>query len=77
MNLPQLPQDKANHFVYGSLICLAALIAAPPLLALALAAAAGLGKEIYDRLSRSGEPSIPDAVATIAGATSVFLATLT
>ena len=49
--LPQLSQDKANHLAYGAALC----------------AAFGIGKEIYDRVSRNGTPDVLDAAATLLG----------
>lgn len=49
MNLPMLPQDKANHFVYGAVIYMfAVLLLLSPLQALALVAVVGFGKEAAD-----------------------------
>ena len=80
MNLPQLPQDQANHYLYGS-AC--AVVGAPVAQALGLdcrlgaiaaAAAAGVAKEVYDRVSKKGTPDHRDAIATAAGALPVVLA---
>jgi hypothetical protein len=50
--IPSLPQDKANHFFYGSLIFLAALaIFRRPDAAYALVVLAAVGKEALDWLS--------------------------
>ena len=50
--MPSLPQDKANHAVYGSLIFLAALaILRRPDAAYGLVVAAAVGKEVLDWLS--------------------------
>jgi len=72
MTLPQLPADKANHFVYGAL--LAALgslhsIAIGVLLCVVFA----IGKELSDRASRRGNPELLDALATLAGGLVVLL----
>jgi hypothetical protein len=67
MNLPQLPQDKANHVVYGTVIY---AIAAPflgPLVSLIPVALVAIGKEVYDYKSKTGTPDALDAVATIVG----------
>lgn len=87
MNLPQLPQDKANHFVYGVGIALVAGLLAARIPALgsllpltpgqagALAAAlAAAAKEVYDRTSGKGTPDALDAVATAAGGVAVLAA---
>jgi len=72
MNLPSLPADKANHFVYG------AALAGVGALHSALAGAVlcwvfAIGKEVYDRVSKRGTPDRWDAVATAAGAVPVLL----
>ena len=80
--LPQLPADKANHFLYGlgaGLIgaFLAALVGALPWHGGLIAAAlVGIGKEMVDKFARSGDPSLEDAVATVAGGAAVALATV-
>lgn len=71
MKLPMLPHDKANHFVYGALITAAVEPMAGPEIALATGAAFAAGKEIYDLKSGKGEPSVPDAVATLVGSLAV------
>jgi hypothetical protein len=50
--MPQLPADKANHAVYGALICLLALaVLRRPDAAYALVVLAAVGKEVLDWLS--------------------------
>ena len=86
MALPQLPQDKANHFVYGAAIYVAsalicALLVLQHWLPLALVAAAGIGKEISDWVTniRAGTKvhsvEALDAIATFAGGFVCFLST--
>lgn len=66
MNLPQLPADKANHFVYG-----AALGALGGLHSVAAGAAVctafAIGKEWRDYITKRGNPEAMDALATLAG----------
>ena len=82
MNLPQLPQDKANHYIYGSAAAVVGAHVAmqlgidPRLGAVGTAAAFGFAKEAYDRLTKKGTPDLNDAIATAAGATPVVLALL-
>lgn len=78
MDLPSLPSDKANHFIYGAAIyvvafgVLTALKQPATYYALAVAALFGVGKEIVDYLqnryegARHGVEGL-DAFATIAG----------
>lgn len=50
--IPSLPQDKANHAIYGALIFLAALaILRRPDAAYGLVVLAAVGKEALDKLS--------------------------
>lgn len=72
--LPIIPQDKANHIVYGSVIFTAAYVifgfAGLPALPIAAGAVVVLAvaKEIYDRAHRATHTPDPmDALATIAG----------
>lgn len=77
MNLFQLPQDKANHFVYGAAIACGISIVSTPWMALAITSAAAILKEISDawqNYKSSGDPLIGphgvellDAAATISG----------
>ena len=68
-----LPQDKANHFVYGSIICFLASLILTPIVALAITILIGILKEVYDKVSKKGNPEILDAVATIIGALPIFI----
>lgn len=74
--LPLLPQDKANHVVYGAVIAALSLVGgtifrAPmlpfALIALAAVVAVAILKELVDRRSTNHTPDAMDAVATIAG----------
>ncbi len=72
MNLPMLPHDKANHLAYGAL--LACLGQFHSLLAGAvLCAAFAIGKEVLDRVRKTGAPEPADALATMAGGALVLL----
>ena len=76
MNLPQLPQDKANHFIYGAVICLILSFAIPAFYAMLVAVCVGIAKEIYDKVSQKGTPDLMDALVTALGAILVYIATL-
>jgi formiminotetrahydrofolate cyclodeaminase len=65
MSLPLLPQDKANHAVYGAVIAAIVSIVGLPL-ALLVVAGFALGKEVYD-WRQNKQPEIMDAVATVCG----------
>lgn len=74
ISLPQLPQDKANHFVYGAVLFALVGAAAGPLWALAGVAAAAVAKEVYDSTGR-GHVEFADAAATLAGGATCFVCT--
>jgi len=87
MNLPQLPTDKANHFIYGSVIFLAAmLVLHTPLFCLAAVLGFAVAKEALDYMQnqaakKEGLPAphgveILDVVATTAGGAVCFVATM-
>lgn len=74
MSLPLIPQDKANHIVYGSVIFAAAyaLFSFAGLPALPIAAGivviAAVAKELWDRAHKETHTPDPlDALATIGG----------
>lgn len=73
--MPQLPQDKANHLIYGLLIFLAFGYALGALIGVAAACFAGVFKEVYDKVSGKGTPDVYDFVATAAGGFLGFLCT--
>jgi len=70
MNLPLLPQDKANHAVYGAVIAAIVSLFSIPL-ALIAVALVGVGKEVFDWWqNRHGEHhgvEVMDVVATVCG----------
>jgi hypothetical protein len=77
VQLPQLPQDKANHALYGASIYLVAALFVGPLLALGLSCVAGALKEVYDRLHKDAHtPDAWDWLATTAGGLVCFAAHL-
>lgn len=78
--LPVIPQDKANHYLYGSALAMLGLILGPLLLdlspvvgAVSLAGLVGVLKEVVDRVTGSGHPEVADALATLAGALPVVI----
>ena len=81
--LPQLPQDKGNHCIYGAVIFNLALPLTDALVALALVGVLAVGKEAMDWLSnhRARAAGLPpphgveflDAAATFAGGVLCFL----
>ncbi len=74
MTLPQLPQDKANHFVYGAVLFVPVMLAFGPIWAMAAVTAAAIAKELRD-MRGFGTPEFADASATIAGGAVCFACT--
>lgn len=60
----RIPLDKAFHFLAGWAI--AATFQSTPFIAASLVAAAGIGKEIWDKRGH-GTPELMDVVATLLG----------
>ena len=67
-----IPQDKANHFIYGAVLASAGALYSHEAGA-ALCLVVAVGKEVYDRVSRKGTPEVADAVATVIGGAVVLL----
>ena len=67
MNLPILPEDKANHALYGLVIYAfaASLFAAP--FAMVAVFACAMGKELYDSVLKEKSFSNADMIATLCG----------
>jgi hypothetical protein len=77
MTLPQLPKDKANHFIYGLLIAAIGGSGTKPLIGLALCVWMGLLKEMFDRLDdKPTKPSFIDFLATLLGGLVYYSITL-
>jgi len=73
MKLPVIPEDKANHFIYGCLIySLSSLIFTIPYSLLIVAVIAAL-KELYDKYVPGSTPDIMDWVWTMLGCLPVLL----
>ena len=51
MNIPLIPQDKANHFAYGAAIAAVVSIIAGPVVGLSMACVFGALKELVDYIS--------------------------
>lgn len=62
--------DKRLHLAVGAIIALATLWI-NPIVSMTLVVLAGIGKEVYDKVSRKGTPEVMDAVATVIGGTMV------
>lgn len=73
MSLPVIAQDKANHWVYGSLIASIGTFIAGPVVGLIACLTFALLKELNDLVLKKGTPEVQDVVATVAGGATVVL----
>lgn len=73
--LPQLPQDKANHVLYGLAGFLGVGLVFGAVAGVIFAALIGAAKEVYDRVTKKGTPDVLDFVATAAGGVVGYLCT--
>ena len=64
MKLPLIPQDKANHFIYGFFIYIIACLFVSNLIAFGIVCLFALGKEIKDQVVYGGF-DIFDMISTI------------
>lgn len=73
--LPSISHDKANHFIYGSIIAAATspFIGVP--YTMVVVSVFAIGKEVIDKVSKKGTPSVADIVATVVGGVVVVLPT--
>jgi len=76
MKLPQLPQDKANHFIYGFVIYVLANLFLNPYYSLAVVITFGVGREVVQKIIKKGKAEIMDAVWTIIPALILMLVML-
>lgn len=72
MKLPMMAHDKANHFAYGSVLAGAGALHSVLAGAL-LCAGVAIGWEVYQRVRKTGVPSVHDTLFTIAGSVPVLL----
>ena len=68
-----MPKDKKLHLIAGMVIFLLSLLFVSPTMALGLAYAAGIGKELLDKYVISGTPELMDIVATVALPTVIYI----
>jgi uncharacterized protein YfiM (DUF2279 family) len=74
--LPMLPADKANHFIYGTVLQAAGQSCGfEPAMVLGVVALIAVAKEVWDGF-KNGEPSVGDAVCTVFGAVAVVVGAL-
>jgi len=65
--LPLIPQDKANHFIYGIVIYFITNLVFGVFIAVMIGVIAGIGKEVYDELHDNHVSDWKDAAVTMAG----------
>ena len=73
MKLPSLPEDKANHFVYGFFIYIVSSLFVTPEEAFAIVWLFALGKEIIDEFVYSGFDIFDALVTVIPGTILLYL----
>jgi hypothetical protein len=73
MTLPLIPEDKANHFLYGALAFLVIYWLSDPWMAVFGCIVVAVGKELWDLLTGKGNSEVADFVWTIVGSLTVFL----
>lgn len=73
MKLILIPEDKANHFVYGFVIYLLANIFLIDFYSLLVVLTIAIGKEVYDELSKKGRMEFLDIMYTIVPALLIIL----
>jgi hypothetical protein len=65
--LPLIPQDKANHFIYGIIIYFIINLVFGIIAGVSVGVVAAIGKEIYDGRHINHTADWKDAAYTIAG----------
>ena len=73
--LYQIPADKANHAVYGTVLFITLAFVSTPLTALGIVITVGIVKEVYDKVTATGTPDVWDAVATGLGGLAGYICT--
>lgn len=73
---PSWINDKGKHAILGTLIYLVNWAIFGKHYALAITYAAGIGTEIYDKVSGDGESDYKDAFWTVLPATIIYLITI-
>jgi hypothetical protein len=73
MKLPLIPQDKANHYIYGSVIYFISSLWLSPMVSMILVLLIATLKELYDYKTKTGTPEAMDVVWTLLGGLFLFL----
>jgi hypothetical protein len=71
--LPLIPIDKANHFIYGSIIYTLGNVLFTPLLSIIIVLIIGALKELYDYHTKTGTPDYKDFLWTVFGGLVIFI----
>jgi hypothetical protein len=77
MKLPLIKQDKANHFIYGNVLCFFFNLFFIPLVTITFMIIIAVGKEIYDNKTKTGTPELMDVVWTLLGALTILITQIT
>ena len=72
MKLPLIPQDKANHFIYGFLIFIVSQYFLNDYISFGIVFAFALGKEIKDQIVYKGF-DYKDLIATLLSSIIIYL----
>lgn len=67
MKLPLFPQDKVNHYLYGTIIYMLSYLVLNYYFAMIPVVLIGAAKEIYDYKTKKGNPDMFDFVWTVLG----------
>jgi hypothetical protein len=73
MKLPLVPQDKANHYIYGSVIYFITSLCLSPILSLIVVLLIAFLKELYDYKTKKGTPEVMDIVWTMIGGLTIMV----
>jgi hypothetical protein len=77
MTLPLIPQDKANHFIYGCIIYFLVSTYLTPIQTMGVVTLTASIKELYDYKTKTGTPELMDVVWTLLGALTILITQIT
>jgi len=77
MKLPLIPQDKANHFIYGNISCFFFSLFFIPLVTITFIVIISIGKELYDYKTKTGTSELIDVIWTLLGALTILITQIT
>ena len=73
INLPQLPQDKANHFIYGAFAYALSSLVMDPFPAMYIVLSLAFFKEFADTYKDTADFSLMDFIVTALGGLFIML----